>query len=343
VPLQRGAIVLADLTGYTQYLGGVELEHSSDVLGDLLGVVAGQLDAAGLRLTKLEGDCVFSAGDVEASSLRTAIESTYYAFRTRRRAVASATSCTCDACRRIDDLDLKVVVHRGEWVAHDVAGRRELTGSDVVLAHRLLKNAVEGTRAYALFTYAAGADAEGTTSHIESISDIGDVACTVLDLEASWQDMEAVRPALVGPDDAVVTVEASIVAPPALAFEALTDPAHQRRWRVGLTRYEATDVGGSRGVGTTAHCVHGRTVITHEIVEWRPPERYSYRERNPIGRMLWTVVVVASDGGSRVTMRGSLAGGARERLLFALARRTMRRKCQENLDALSGYVTALRE
>jgi hypothetical protein len=38
--VQRGCLLLADLSGYTRYLTGVELEHSHDVLADLLGVVA---------------------------------------------------------------------------------------------------------------------------------------------------------------------------------------------------------------------------------------------------------------------------------------------------------------
>ena len=39
-------------------------------------------------------------------------------------------------------LDLKFCAHLGSFVEHDVAGSRELVGSDVILAHRLLKNTV---------------------------------------------------------------------------------------------------------------------------------------------------------------------------------------------------------
>ena len=38
--VRQGCLVLADISGYTAYLAGVELEHSHDVLADLLGVVA---------------------------------------------------------------------------------------------------------------------------------------------------------------------------------------------------------------------------------------------------------------------------------------------------------------
>ncbi|MCB0866384.1 MAG: hypothetical protein KDB58_11785 [Solirubrobacterales bacterium] len=38
-----GPIVLADVSGYSRYLGGVELDHSRDVVGDLLGAVVDSL------------------------------------------------------------------------------------------------------------------------------------------------------------------------------------------------------------------------------------------------------------------------------------------------------------
>ncbi len=52
-------------------------------------------------------------------------------------------------------LDLKVIAHHGSVVRHRIAGREELVGSDVIVAHRLLKNHVVerlGTPAYALFS-----------------------------------------------------------------------------------------------------------------------------------------------------------------------------------------------
>ena len=64
-------------------------------------------------------------------------------------------TCTCDACSRIDALELKFVVHAGPFVIQSIAGSRELSGPDVVMAHRLLKTSaaqVIGTGAYALLT-----------------------------------------------------------------------------------------------------------------------------------------------------------------------------------------------
>jgi hypothetical protein len=182
-----GPLVLADIGGYTAYLGGVELEHATDVLADLLGTVAAALGAV-VPVAKLEGDAVFCAGgEPDDVALLTAIVDTYIAFRRRQRAISIATSCGCEACRKIPDLELKLVAHRGSFAAHEVAGSRELTGPDVILAHRLLKNAVTETtrvRGYALLTDAAvGAlRTDDLLPHTERYEYFGDVECFVGDL-----------------------------------------------------------------------------------------------------------------------------------------------------------------
>jgi hypothetical protein len=51
----HGCLAIADIGGYTRYLTGVELEHSTDVLADLLGVVVKALEP-NFRIAKLEGD-----------------------------------------------------------------------------------------------------------------------------------------------------------------------------------------------------------------------------------------------------------------------------------------------
>ena len=35
---EHGALIIADISGYTKFVGGVELEHAADIVADLLGV-----------------------------------------------------------------------------------------------------------------------------------------------------------------------------------------------------------------------------------------------------------------------------------------------------------------
>ena len=154
---QPTCFLIADISGYTGYLADVELDHAQDILADLIGAVVTAL-RPNFRLAKLEGDAAFTfttAEKVDGSMLLDTIERCYFGFRRRRRDVRQATSCECNACARIPDLDLKFVVHHGPAILQKVAGRQELLGSDVIVAHRLLKNEVVerlGMSAYALIS-----------------------------------------------------------------------------------------------------------------------------------------------------------------------------------------------
>ena len=50
------------------------------------------------------------------------------------------STCWCDVCSGIDQLDLKFILHVGQFVIQDIAGQRELAGPEVVIAHRLLSH-----------------------------------------------------------------------------------------------------------------------------------------------------------------------------------------------------------
>ena len=60
-------------------------------------------------------------------------------------------------------LDLKLFVHHGPYVRSRIAGRDELAGTDVILAHRLLKGAASRRTAMAFAPrYGVGGEALGS-------------------------------------------------------------------------------------------------------------------------------------------------------------------------------------
>jgi hypothetical protein len=178
VELQRtaaeGPLLIADISGYTSFFQDVEIAHRDDafangatpeaygLMSTLLGGIVKRI-VPPFELAKLEGDAVFvfgTAGDAipRADALVDLIRATYAEFAAGRDEAAELTTCTCGACTRAGILDLKFILHAGKYVLQDIAGSRELTGLDVVLAHRLLKNRVAevaGTGAYLLVTDAA--------------------------------------------------------------------------------------------------------------------------------------------------------------------------------------------
>lgn len=341
----RGCLALADISGYTSYLAGVELEHSHDVLADLLGVVAGELGAVG-ALAKLEGDAVFvcdPAGSTSGEQLLAALDASYGSFMRRRRTIALRTTCACDACARIPTLDLKFAVHHGEFIEHVVAGREEVVGSDVVLVHRLLKNDVPaalGTSAYALLTAAAverlGLDARSLdlAPHSERFEGVGEVAGWVCDMGARWEAASEREPVEVRSEDAAIDLAQRCEAPRHAVWEALVDPAMQMRWRSGASAVENV-AGPERGVGARTHCVHGSQTFDQEILDWRPFDYFTYRERGPFGPFLWTFALADDGEGTLVHTRIRLAGGRGQRVVMLAGRSRMRKIVRSNLAALA--------
>ena len=279
---QPTCFLIADISGYTRYLAGVELDHAQDILADLIGSVVTAL-RPNFALAKLEGDAAFTyspAETIDGSMLLDTIERCYFGFRRRRRDVRQATSCECEACVRIPDLDLKFVVHHGLAIYQEVAGHQELLGSDVILVHRLLKNAVVeqlNMAAYALISQQCisvtdiDPAALGMQPHTETYDSIGEVAAWAHDLEERWQEEEARRRVIVSVNESILTISTRTKAPPQVAWEFLTKPGQRMSWQPWVTEVEIKGAtGGRRGLGSANHCMHGPGSVIEEIVDWRP-------------------------------------------------------------------------
>ena len=62
---ERACLLIADISGYTGYLAGVELDHAQDILADLMCTIVSGL-RPGFRLAKLEGDAAFTYAVTDA-------------------------------------------------------------------------------------------------------------------------------------------------------------------------------------------------------------------------------------------------------------------------------------
>jgi uncharacterized protein YndB with AHSA1/START domain len=283
---------IADISGYTSFLAAVELDHAQDIIADFMDTVVKGLRPP-FRLAKFEGDAAFvyaMAEKVDGSLLQDAIGGAYFKFRRRLRDVRQASTCECQACVAMGDLDFKFVVHYGEMVKQKMGGREELAGRDVILVHRLLKNAVSekiGGRAYALYSDAAirsmGVDpvAQGLIAHHETIDIIGEVTLWVRDLEAAWRQHDAQIRTEVTRGDACATLEFDIAAPRQTVWEYLTVPGQWQKWWDADAIVEHTS-NGRRGVGAQNHCKHGKAVNIEETLDWRPVDYFTVSIALPV-------------------------------------------------------------
>jgi hypothetical protein len=55
---ESACFVIADISGYTSFLAGVELDHAQDIIADLMDTIVRRLRPP-FRLAKFEGDAAF--------------------------------------------------------------------------------------------------------------------------------------------------------------------------------------------------------------------------------------------------------------------------------------------
>ena len=153
-----GFLLIADITGYTMFLTRSELEHAQGILDALFKSIFAEIKAP-IILSNLQGDAALTylpdANLPQRQFPLDAIERIYCSFANTLGAMRLNTTCTCNACRNMSQLDLKFFLHHGTYATQEMAGRTELQGAEVIRLHRLMKNSVTaatGIKAYALVT-----------------------------------------------------------------------------------------------------------------------------------------------------------------------------------------------
>lgn len=351
--VEQGCFLIADIGGYTKFLSGSELEHSQDIVADLVGIVTKEL-AGPFHLAKLEGDaafCYMQDEDQDASMLVAAMDAAYSGFQRRLLNIDLFTNCQCMACSSIPTLTLKFVAHHGEFLKHEVSGSEELIGKDVIVVHRLLKNDVSkktGLKGYALLTSACveahniDSQAMNMIEHSESYEEIGEVKGYVIDYETRWAAQRTRDRVFIGPDHGHVMSDWIAPVAPAVLWDYLTSPKLRKKWQADVLRVDQQNPNGLRGVGTTNHCVHGGFSVKEEIIDWSPFQYFSYRTEIPkFGTLLFTQQLTPVDDGTRthVLVNMQLGGGMKQRMMWKM----MKDKMKAGFDVSKANLLALLE
>lgn len=160
-------LILADISGYTRFMVANQLAavHGQMIITALLEAILREVDIP-LRLQGIEGDAVFvyaeHPGDDDAwqqtlTAIGRKLLRFFEVFAARTVEAMESTPCGCDACTHLEELTLKVIAHSGRAVFSTIAGTSQISGTDVILLHRLLKNSVPSSE-YLLMTAAAHRD-----------------------------------------------------------------------------------------------------------------------------------------------------------------------------------------
>jgi uncharacterized protein YndB with AHSA1/START domain len=351
-----GYLLIADISGYTNYLNQSEMGHALETLGSLLEVLVDRTRPP-LVVSKLEGDAVLSytpdTNLLNGQTLVEIVEMIYVAFRRAIELMVLNNTCQCNACANVSSLDLKLFLHHGTFALQKVGEREELFGNDVVLTHRLLKNTISadtGIRAYAAYTESAvarlGDEMREALTRLElTYDDIPPVTVWVQDLHPVWETRREEQIVDLEPKEVAVEFSFELSIPPEMVWDYLNDRGFSTTL-LGADRVEVVDQQHGRTVeGSTVQCYHGDKVVSQVILEWKPFHRIVTRDRLPYfggGLQVFSVTdLEPTASGTVVTIKvGGITGPALARAAGRIALKTSRKEIAAGGEAFRTQVEA---
>ena len=302
----NATILIADISGYTDFLTTTEIVHSTHIINELLDVLL-TANADRFSLVEIEGDALLLYREGEIVSrveLTRHCVSLLTAFHSFLKVIERDRVCDCGACSTATGLDLKFIAHYGE-VDHIAVGPiRKPAGVAMIVAHRLLKNSVpESSYVLASCTLLDSAEsgrgrvfhgeATGWLASADEYAAVGTVPYEYLSLAAHRDSIpEAPRSdVLVTPVGGLVDVRIS--APMSRVYGALIDHESKRHWVKGLDDVivegevqrvgsrHVCKVGGAKLDFETAQAVldaERRVLVERVSLRGRGIELYTYAE-----------------------------------------------------------------
>lgn len=189
-------IILVDISGYTRFIKfhKISLLHAEKIIAELMESILKQVEVPVIT-HEILGDAIsLYAIDEEkedqAIRIYGQLQKYFSAFRVREAALISGCSlCRCDACKQVGKLKLKAILHYGKAAFTKIQNIRKISGEDIILSHRLLKNSLT-SKEYILMTKAFAdrsplLDLSGLQKHTEHDPDLGTIHLLVRDLETN--------------------------------------------------------------------------------------------------------------------------------------------------------------
>ncbi len=312
--IEDGYLLIADISGFTSFIANTELDHAQAIIQQVLGGLLAKLTPT-MNFCEVEGDAVFVYGSAKRLSrgelIAELIESTYASFRDQQRTMIRNATCPCHACRAISRLDLKFVVHYGEFVLQEIAGKTGPVGSSVNLVHALLKNRVAeqtGWRGYALYTAEAlgqmNLPSDGMHRDLVHHEHFGTCVTYSVDLNVGYEALCATRRVFVDENEAHIEIVRDLDVARPVVWDWLNDPDKRTRWTIHTAWAAVTRPGGRTGLNASNHCATYNAI--EYILDWRPFDYYTVRITRRGLDVLATVCLEEIERGTRIRWRMKL-------------------------------------
>ncbi len=177
----NATILIPDISGFTEFMSATELSHGSQAISILMDAIVRAVGDE-YEISNVEGDAVLMVRKGSAPSKKEILDTCFKifnAFHFQRKWLHQHSICPCKACREITNLKLKFVAHHGPLDEMKVGRFVTVSGTEVIIAHRLLKNSVPSNE-YLLLTEkllngAADAPGESELDWINSSDEYGSI------------------------------------------------------------------------------------------------------------------------------------------------------------------------
>ena len=155
-----GYILIAVISGYREFIRLHNLKqtsvigkfmakqyesHASKIIADLLEKVIDSIQPV-MNLNKLMGKSALFYCEENKNQSNEIINIMYKAnkaFNEKKSELIFVQACGCEPCIQSKNLKLKIVVHKGIFEINKMRNFEEISGEDVILTHRMLKNDIK--------------------------------------------------------------------------------------------------------------------------------------------------------------------------------------------------------
>ena len=289
-------ILIPDISGFTSFVNETEVKHSKHIIAELLELII-ESDQLGLTVSEIEGDAIlfYKEGDVPAvEAIIGQAKRTFTDFHMHLKNYETRRICPCGACCNAHSLAIKFIAIRASLDFIKVKQFQKPYGSDVILAHRLLKNEVDLDEYLLIESGYWNPDEkivdpgdglvfkEGMTSY----PNFGDVAYRYIPI-GTWQEAlpDPEPPPAFTPINNPIRVEGNISASLFDVYELISNLDLRLQWNTGVDKLEYEKDRVNR-IGTRHKCVvQGNLIDFETIVAERGENTIVYGElveRNPL-------------------------------------------------------------
>ena len=142
-------IIIVDISGYTKFirLHKMSLLHAEKIIGELMECILDEVEPP-IVAHEILGDAIslYALDDRSpdmADNIYMQLEKYLLAFHKREAYLLRECGyCICEACNTVGQLKIKAILNSGEAAFTKVRDIQKISGEDVIITHRLLKNSI---------------------------------------------------------------------------------------------------------------------------------------------------------------------------------------------------------